>query len=62
MDIYTKYFLANMVAMIFTMAFDRNFLCDALEKMKYVGSLMGLWGITSILSIPVWIIYLIASA
>lgn len=57
MDIYTKLFLANLVAIIATLAIDMAFLDDALEKATIGGVLLGYWVLIGVLSIPVWLIY-----
>ncbi len=57
MEVYTKLFLANLVAIIAIATIDRVVLKDALEKTKTGAILLGLWAWTGILSIPAWVIY-----
>jgi hypothetical protein len=59
MDFYTKLFLANMVAMVFTATMDRNVFNDALEGLPFVGLALKLWAFVSLCTIPVWLFYII---
>lgn len=59
MDIYTKIFLANIVAVLFTAIIDKELLGDAMEHHWILGPILGIWCIVSIVSIPVFIIWLI---
>ena len=61
MDIYTKLFLANLIAMFFTAAFDRYVLNDALEDIVFTRAMLGLWALATFISMPAWIIYVIVS-
>lgn len=59
MDFYTKLFLANAIAMISLSQIDRHIFKDALENIKGVGSALGLWALITLLSVPVWLAYLV---
>ncbi len=60
-DIYTKVFFANLVAIMFFAAFDRLVLDDKIEKAIIIGFVVNLWASLSFISIPVWLIYMIIS-
>ena len=62
MDFYTKLFLANMVAMIFTVAMDVNVFSGAIEKLPVIGVTVRYWAFLSLLTIPVWLFYIILTA
>lgn len=62
MDFYTKMFLANIVAMLFTSGMDRNIFDDALERMFFIGTTLKLWAFFSLCTVPVWLFYIILTA
>ena len=59
MDIYTKLFLVNFVILVFLAFLDRNCFNDDIENGKYTKHIWTIWNVTTVLSIPVWIVYLI---
>ena len=61
MDLYTKLFLANLVGMITTAWVDKSLLKDKLEKLPGFGTFLEAWTLVTILSIPVWLIYIIVT-
>tara|TARA_R110002049_G_scaffold246665_4_gene420771 strand:+ start:1592 stop:1780 length:189 start_codon:yes stop_codon:yes gene_type:complete len=61
MDIYTKLFLANFVAVVSTALMDKIVLKDKLEKLPGFSVLLELWTLVTILSIPVWLVYIIVT-
>lgn len=59
MDIYSKIFLINLIAVVSTAKLD-GFLDCKIEK--YIGgTLLGAWALASIASIPVYAVYLIVT-
>lgn len=59
MDFYTKLFLLNMVTLGFTAFIDRNVFDDAIEDMPILGVVLQYWAFLSLLTIPVWLFYII---
>ena len=62
MDIWTKIFLLNWMALIVALGVDMVLLNDALQKTKVTGWLLGLWCWSAVLSAPVWIALFIIRA
>lgn len=62
MDFYTKLFLANMVAMVFSAVMDRHVFNDALENLPVIGVTFQWWSFLSLITIPVWLFYIIITA
>ena len=62
MDFYTKLFLANMVAMLFTAGMDRNIFNDGIEKLPVIGVTMQCWCFLSLFTVPIWLFYIIITA
>lgn len=62
MDICTKIFLLNWMAVIATCFIDKIMLGDVLQKTKVIGWLLGLWCFSTFLSTPVWFVWLIVSS
>lgn len=61
MDLYTKLFLANLVGMITTAWVDKSLLKDKLEKLPGFATLLEVWALITLLSIPVWLVYIIVT-
>ena len=61
MDFYTKMFLVNWVILIFMALIDRKILDDAIEDGKYTKHLWSIWNVVTVLSVPVWVVYLIVT-
>ena len=61
MDIYTKLFLANIAGLVTTAWLDKKVLKDKLEKLPGFGTLLEVWAIITLLSIPTWLVYIIVT-
>jgi len=61
MDIYTKLFLANLLSLILVAAIDKHLLNDQLEKLPIIGVVLGLWAALTLISIPVYVVYLLVT-
>lgn len=59
MDIYSKIFLINLIAVIGTAKLD-NFLDYKIEKLVG-GEILGFWVFVSIISVPAYAVYLIVT-
>ncbi len=59
MDIYSKIFLINLIAVISVAKLDSFIDCE-IEK-RVGGTLLGAWAFVSIISVPVYAVYLIAT-
>ena len=60
MDVYTKIFAINLILVFALSAIDRNLLNDRIEKSKMFVT-FGLWALISLVSIPVWLCYLVVT-
>ena len=61
MDFYTKLFLVNFIVLVFIAIVDRDIFNDALEKVRVVGTALGIWSALTIISIPAWLVYLVVA-
>jgi len=61
MDIYTKIFLINMIMVFATVAIDVHILDGALEASPSIFPILGLWALSTIISVPVWIVWAIVT-
>jgi hypothetical protein len=61
MDIVTKLFLANIAALAITAWIDKGLLKDKLEKLPGFGTFLEVWTLVTLLSIPVWLLYIIVT-
>jgi len=61
MDFYTKMFVINLVIVFAIGWADGYFFDDYLDGDDIWGNLWGFWCLASIISIPAWLIYLIAT-
>lgn len=61
MDIVTKLFLANIVGLVATAWVDKKVLKDKLEKLPRFGTFLEVWSLITLLSIPVWLLYIIVT-
>ena len=59
MDIITKIFLLNWLAVIAACIIDGYILNDAAQKAPVIGGLFGLWAVLAFLSIPTWLVWFI---
>ena len=61
MDIVTKLFLANLVGIVSIAWLDKKVLKDKLEKLPGFGTLLEVWTLITILTIPVWLVYFVVT-
>jgi len=61
MDIVTKLFLANLVGIVSIAWLDKKVLKDKLEKLPGFGTLLEVWTLITILSIPAWLVYFVVT-
>lgn len=61
MDFYTKMFLINFFILFVMANVDRQFFNDGLENGKYTKDLWVIWNVGTVFSIPVWVVYFIAT-
>ncbi|EGG99253.1 hypothetical protein imdm_1331 [gamma proteobacterium IMCC2047] len=61
MDIVTKLFLANLVGIISIAWLDKKVLKDKLEKLPGFGTLLEVWTLMTILTIPAWLVYFVVT-
>ena len=55
----TKVFLINFLAMMTVAGIDKLILDNRIENSKYLIYLIGLWSYLTLLSIPIWLGYII---
>ena len=61
MDIYTKIFLINIILIFSALFIDKQFLDDYIDKQRSTRIPAGAWALMTLLSIPAWLIYLVAA-
>ncbi len=61
MDIVTKLFLANLVGIVSIAWLDKKILKDKLEKLPGFATLLEVWTLITILSVPTWLVYCVVT-
>ena len=61
MDIYTKAFFINFVVILFFAGLDSIANGDNFNfgRLPYIGWVFNLWALVTLISIPIWLVYLI---